>query len=549
MRRTNPPDDAIIEAVMETLRAVLRRRLGRDARLGLDARDEFPAELIAELFGPEVGLHLLALPVEVGGLGGGAGVLFRAAEEVSRVDLGAGTSILATTLGIDPLVVGATDAQRARWLGRVADEGLIVAYGVTEPGAGSNVAALRTTADPVADDCSNLSAYRLNGTKQFITNGGVAGLHTILARTPGGPSFFVVESDTPGLSVGPPEEKHGIRASNTAQVILEDVLVPADQLIGGEEGRGLEQANEVFGFTRLMVAACALGVGEEALARAVAYAKARQQFGEPLIAKQGFTHKLLVPHAVRLEAARAACDEVIARIDNGEGGLVVEGSVAKYFTSEAGVAAADAAMQAHGGYGYIREFEVEKLLRDVRITTIFEGTSEIQQLIIGMYRWRGVVRSKGGFYRDQAVSLRAHGTDAPHGEARESAALAADALAELVLTCHRHRLPRQQHVLFELARLAAEVETALALARKVSKLPGDPGDPGALLGLAARLHACDAARAVVVTGLELLVGSGRCTDEEIATFRTAIRFDEVLAAGSGRLSDMDAVAAALASTD
>ncbi len=542
MRRPSELDEGVLDAVLDTLHAVLRRRLARDVRLELDDRHEFPADLVAELFGPEVGLQLVMLPTEVGGLGGDARSLFRVSEEVSRIDLGFGTSLLATCLGIDPLVVAGTDAQQKRWLGKVADEGLIVAYGVTEPAAGSNVAALKTTAEPMADACSNLASYRLNGTKQFITNGGVAGLYTILARTPGGPSFFVVERDTPGLSVGPAEYKHGIRASNTTQVFLEDVVVPADQLIGGEEGKGLEQAGEVFGFTRLMVAACALGVGSEALARAVAYAKEREQFGEPLIAKQGYTHKLLVPHAVRLEAARALCDEVVARIDAGERGLAVEGSVAKYFTTEAGLAAADAAMQAHGGYGYIREFEVEKLLRDVRITTIYEGTSEIQQNIIGMYRWRGTVRSKGGFYRDQAAALRAAGADAPHAEARESAALAADALAELVLTCHRNRLLRQQAVLFELARLATEVEAALALARKVASLPEDSAGPAALLGPAARLHASAAAHAVAVEGLELLTGSGKLDAEGLEAFRGAARFDAALGTARGRLADMDRVA-------
>ncbi len=542
MRRPTPPDDAILEAVLDTLHAVLDRRLDRDTRLDLDRREAFPAEVIEELFGPDVALHLVMLPADVGGLGGDARSLFRVSEEVSRVDLGFGTSLLATCLGIDPLVVAGTDAQRERWLGKVAREGLIVAYGVTEPAAGSNVAALRTTAEPVADACANRAGYVLNGTKQFITNGGVAGLYTILARTPGGPSFFVVERDTPGLSVGPPEDKHGIRASNTTQVILEDVRVPAEQLIGEEEGKGLDQAGEVFGFTRVMVAACALGVGCEALSRTVAYAKDRQQFGEPLIAKQGYTHKLLVPHAVRLEAARALCEEVVARIDAGERGLAVEGSVAKYFTTEAGLAAADAAVQAHGGYGYIREFEVEKLLRDVRITTIYEGTSEIQQNIIGMYRWRGTVRSKGGFYRDQASALRAPGPDAPHAVARESAALAADSLAELILTCHRNRLPRQQYVLFELARLAAEVEAALALTRKVVDR-GAGGDPAAdLLGPAARLHGADAARSVAVDGLALLAGSAALDHDALDAFRGAICIDAVLATAGGRLADLDRVA-------
>ena len=544
MRRPSPPDAQTLDAILETVRAVARRRLDRDTRLALDAADEFPRALIDEVFGPEIALHLVMLPREVGGLGGGAVAQFRVSEELARIDLGVGTSLLVTCLGIDPLVVGGTDEQKQRWLGRVADEGLLVAYAVTEPAAGSDVASLRTTAEPLSDGCANCRAYRLNGTKQFITNGGEADLFTVLARTPAGPSFFVIERGTPGLSSGPPELKHGIRASNTTQVILEDVEVPADQLIGGEEGKGLVQAGEVFGFTRLMVAACGLGVGEEALARAVAYGRERHQFGEPLVAKQGFTHKLLVPHAVRLEAARAYCEDIARRLDEGEGGLSVEGSVAKYFATEAGVAATSAALQAHGGYGYIREYELEKMLRDVRITTIYEGTSEIQQNIIGMYRWRGVVRSKGEIYRAQARALRAHEPADRALVARESAALAADALAELVLDCHRHRLPRQQHVLFELARMAAEVETAIALARKVAAL--DPADPTtALLDPSARLHAGDAARAVMVTGFELLGGSGRVEPAEVKGFHERIHHDRILATVAGRLADMDLLARAL----
>lgn len=525
-------DDETLGMILESLRTVSERRLGKARRLELDELDEFPHELVREMLGPELGLHLLFLPEEVGGLGGGGRDLFRVSEEMARVDLGVATAFLAIALGVDPIVVGGTAEQKARWLGRIADEGLIVAYGVTEPEAGSNVASLKTVAEPVAGADGSVTAYRLTGTKQFITNGGVAAVYTILAKTPAGPSFFVVEREAPGLSTGAPERKHGIRASNTAQVILDGVEVPTDQLLGLAEGKGLEQANQVFGFTRLMVAAFGLGCGEEALARAIAYAQERQQFGEPLYAKQGFTHKLIVPHAVRLEAARAYCEEVAARLDAGEPGLQTEGAVAKLFASEAGNAAADAALQAHGGYGYTQEYEVEKIRRDVRITTIYEGTSEILQSIIGTMRWRSVVRSKGGFYRDLATALRERGTG-------EAAALAADALAALYLACHERRLPREQWVMFELARLSAEVETAVALARKAT------GSWPELLVPCARLHGAAAARDVAVTGLRVLQASGRYTEEEVEAFRRAIRFDDLMATSIGEMEEMDRVAAAL----
>ena len=529
-------DDETLGFVLQTLKTVTERRLDQETRLHLDEEEEFPVELVNEMLGPELGLHLLFLPEEVGGLGGGGRDLFRVSEEMARVDLGVATAFLAIALGVDPIVVGGTDEQKQHWLGRIAEEGLIVAYGVTEPEAGSNVARLKTVAEPIVDDEGAVRAYRIEGTKQFITNGGVAQIYTVLARTPGGPSFFVIERETPGFSVGAPEKKHGIRASNTTQIVMEGVEVPADHLLGLVEGKGLEQANEVFGFTRMMVAAFGLGAGEEALARAVAYGLERIQFGEPLYRKQGFTHKLIVPHAIRLEASRAYCEEVAERLDAGEPGMQVEGAVAKLFATEAGNAAADAAIQAHGGYGYTHEYEVEKSRRDVRITTIYEGTSEIQQNIIGTHRWRMVVKTRGGFYRDMATSLRELGTG-------EAAALAADAMAETVLACHAKKLPREQWVMFELARLAAEVETAVVLARKAAN---DQSPRRELTMPCARLHAGAAARDVVVTGLRLLRACGRHDEEEIEAYRESIRFDEVMGTSVGELEEMNRVATAVA---
>jgi len=196
-------DADTLQAVLDTLRAVTDRELDRDERLRLDAADEFPTELMAELLGPNVGLHLLFLPDENGGLGGGAYDTFRLSEEISRIDLGVGTAFLAIALGLDPVKVAGTEQQRERWFRTVAEQGWIVAYGVTEPQAGSNVAAMRTTATPLTDEDGTVRGYRLNGVKQFITNGGVARLYTILARAPGGPSFFLVERGTPGLTSGP----------------------------------------------------------------------------------------------------------------------------------------------------------------------------------------------------------------------------------------------------------------------------------------------------------------------------------------------------------
>jgi len=528
-QQTTGLDDESLDFVLQTLKTVADRKLDAETRLRLDAEDTFPTELMQELLGPEVGLHLLFLPEDVGGLGGGGRDLLRVSEEMARIDLGVATAFLAIALGVDPIIVGGTSEQKQNWLARIADEGMIVGYAVTEPAAGSNVASLATVADPITDGEGTTTAYRITGTKQFITNGGVADLYTVLAKTPGGPSFFVVERSAAGITVGSHEIKHGIRASNTTQVIIEDVEVPADQLIGLEEGHGLNQANAVFGFTRLMVASFGLGAGEEALERSIQYAHERTQFGEILFKKQGFTHKLIVPHVVRLEAARAYCEMVARRLDGGEEGLQVEGAIAKLFATEAGNEAADAAIQAHGGYGYTHEYEVEKIRRDVRITTIYEGTSEILQSIIGTHRWRMNVRSKGQFYRDMAEALSAVDGDRP-------AALAADALAELFLLCHTTKLPREQWAMFELARLAAEVETAVQLSLKAD----DNSSPQAeFFAVCAKLHAISAARDVAQTGLRLLLASGRYDSDAIEQWRDAAGFEACLAASAGEMALMD----------
>ena len=535
-QQTTGLDDESLDFVLQTLKTVAQRKLDAETRLRLDAEDTFPHDLMQELLGPEVGLHLLFLPEDVGGLGGGGRDLLRVSEEMARIDLGVATAFLAIALGVDPIIVGGTSEQKQLWLGRIADEGMIVGYAVTEPAAGSNVASLATIAEPVVDSDGTPTAYRITGTKQFITNGGVADLYTVLAKTPGGPSFFVVERSTSGISVGNHEIKHGIRASNTTQVIFEDVEVPADQLIGLKEGHGLNQANAVFGFTRLMVASFGLGAGEEALDRAIQYAHERTQFGEILFAKQGFTHKLIVPHVVRLEAARAYCEMVARRLDAGETGLQVEGAVAKLFATEAGNQAADAAIQAHGGYGYTHEYEVEKIRRDVRITTIYEGTSEILQSIIGTHRWRMNVRSKGGFYRGMAETLT--GKETGH-----SAALAATALAELFLLCHTTKLPREQWAMFELARLAAEVETAVQLSLKAA---GDSSPQSEFFTVCANLHATSAARDVAQTGLRLLLASGRYDSDAIDQWRKAAEFEGCLAVSAGEMTLMDRLVALLA---
>lgn len=298
-------DGETLDLLLSTLKDYAARELTPELLLELDRKDEFPVKVLKDLYDPErIGLHLLSVPEEQGGLGGGAYDIYRVSEAMAATDLGIATGVLATFLGSDPLNVGGTPEQKATWLGRLAREGLLMAYGATEPQAGSDLAALATQAVPVTED-GQVTGYRLTGRKQWISNGGVADAYTILANAPGGPSWFIVERGAAGFSHGKPEDKHGIRSSNTASLYLEDVFVPVDRLVGGVEGKGLAQAQAVFGYTRLMVAAFGLGAGWAALQRAIRYSQQRVQAGAPLSQKQGYTHKLIVPNACRLEAARA----------------------------------------------------------------------------------------------------------------------------------------------------------------------------------------------------------------------------------------------------
>jgi alkylation response protein AidB-like acyl-CoA dehydrogenase len=544
--------------VLESLKEFGRRELPDELLLELDAEERFPEELVRQIFGPEIGLHLLFLPEEVGGMDAGALDICTVSEALAGLDLGVATSVLATALGTDPLLVGGTPAQKERWLTRIADEGLLVAYGVTEPGAGSNLAAIRSRAEPTTLD--GKPAYRLNGQKCFITNGSVADLYTILANTPGGPSFFVVEKGTKGLIPGRKESKHGIRASDTAEVLLEDVVLPADHLVGGVEGQGLAQAAEVFGYTRLMVAAFGLGAGVDAQRRAIAYARERVQFDTTLVSKQGLTHKLILPHVARLQAARAYVQEVARRIDAGEEELQVEGSIAKLFATEAGGQAADAAVQVHGGYGYVREYFVEKIRRDVRITTIYEGTSEINQEVAGRGRWRQLLIGRGKLYEDLAVEMKGLGSGAPDvGAARLEAS--ARAMVALVQHARKARLGRQQHVIFELARAVAALESAAAFSRKAAgwqahagRLPetthqgwpeGWPADMAAM----ARLQAAEACGVVANVVFGVLAGTATLSPKAAANQDGALHPGRMLAGFYGAVKDMDQLAARLPTED
>jgi alkylation response protein AidB-like acyl-CoA dehydrogenase len=528
--------------ILDTLKQYAERRLSADYLLELDHEDKFPREVLRELYDPmQLGLHLLFIPEEQGGLGGGAYDIYRISELMAAIDLGIATGVLATFLGADPISVGGTEAQRDHWMGKVAEEALLVAYGATEPQAGSDLGALRTKAEPVSEN-GEVVGYKLNGRKQWISNGGVADLYTILALAPGGPSWFIVEGHVPGFTQGKPEDKHGIRASNTAALFLEDVYVPADRLVGGEEGKGLSQAQAVFGYTRLMVGAFGLGAGWEALRRAIRYSQERIQAGSPLSQKQGYTHKLIVPNAVRLEAARAYIEWTAERLDESDGeGLETEGAVAKYWATEAGNTAAEDAIQALGGYGYTKEYMVEKIKRDVRITTIYEGTSEIMELTIGRDRWQEHLKSRGRYYQDWAERLDAVHAESPQNGA-DFAAAALRALAVIMERCRLDRLTRQQHIFFRLGELITYAETAAIFSQRVTSHPTDaiPLNVPTRQALA-RIHARDAALKAATDGLRWTIGAGQ-TDPALAD---SLGLPAIYQAQSDLIADMDFAAAQL----
>ena len=531
-------DAEMLEQILTTLHDYAAANLPSSRLLEIELGHEFPEKVMKDLYDPgQIGLHLLTIPEEFGGLGGGAYDIYRVSEAMASIDLGIATGVLATFLGTDPINVGATPEQKKDWLSALAEHGHFYAYGATEPQAGSDLGALTTTAVPV-EEAGKVVGYRISGRKQWISNGGVADRYTILANAPGGPTWFLVDRGTEGFTYGKPEDKHGIRASNTAALFLENVYVPADRLIGLVEGRGLAQAQAVFGYTRLMVAAFGLGAGCDALRRAVRYSQERVQGGGPLSQKQGYTHKLIVPNAVRLEAARAYIEWVAERLDAGEDDLATEGAVAKYLATEAGNKAAEDAIQALGGYGYTREYMVEKIKRDVRITTIYEGTSEIMEWTIARDRWQLHLKSRGQYFVEWAQRAEARHAQSPNVGAGW-AAVALRSLAALLERARLDRLTRNQHVLFRLGELVAYAETAANFAERAACSPSNASglEPQTLQAMA-RIHARDAVLKVATEGLRWGIGAGQ-TDPGLAR---ALNLEAALAAQAGLVEDMDAVA-------
>jgi len=487
------------QMVIETVRQLKNRLLTREKILEYDKNEFFPEEAIREMLGPDIGLQLLFISEDFGGMGGGARDCCAVIREMCKICLGIGTAFFAIQLGAEPIIVGGTEEQKTKWLGKISEGNCLVAYAVTEPGAGSNLAALKTNA------------------------------------------FFVVEKGTPGFVQGRGEEKHGIRTSNTSPLSFTDVFVPAENLIGEVPGMGMKQAGKVFGYTRLMVAAMALGPCEAALEIVIPYAKERIQFGSPLSEKQGYTHKLVVPHAVRLQAATAYMDEIAIRLDSGESDLHVEGSIAKLFATESANKAADDAIQALGGYGYIAEFEVEKIKRDVKITCIYEGTSEIQQSIISTFRWKATRKTKGEFYKTIRQEMEKLDSAVDDAGCRFYG-LAAGVLNETVMLAHDNRLIRLQHVMFTLADMMTHVEVGASMARKAVALTKAGDSEAENFKAMSRIFADEVVQLVSRNALKVLMGSGVFDQKAAHDFMETNSYSQLVCSSLNVINDMDLVA-------
>ncbi|MCK9329605.1 MAG: acyl-CoA dehydrogenase family protein [Candidatus Cloacimonetes bacterium] len=342
-----------------------------------DEEGIFPWDIVeimaqSDLFG-------VMVPENYGGLSGKVTDLIVVTEELCKIDAGTSLAFGATGLGIYPILLGASEEQKQKYLPAVAEGKRLAAFALTEANAGSDAGNIQTTATKDGD------YYVLNGTKQWITNGGEAELYTVFAmtdKTKGarGCSCFIVEKDTPGFTFGKKENKMGIRASATRELIFEDCRIPKENLIS-REGMGFMIAMKTFDKSRPMVAAQAIGIAQGALDVAAKYVKERQQFGKPVSSFQGVQF-MLADMATQIEAARALIYQTAKMIDEGCKNYSKESAMCKYFASDVAMKVTIDAVQLLGGYGYMKEYPVEKMMRDAKIMQIYEGTNQIQRGIV-----------------------------------------------------------------------------------------------------------------------------------------------------------------------
>lgn len=335
-----------------------------------DRKGECPIELFKPAM--DMGLHMLEIPEEYGGAGMDYETTAMIFEELAKVDAGYADTLVTTFVALRNVILAGTPEQ-ARYFADVIAEGKFACFAITESGAGSDAGALRSTAVPDGDD------YILNGTKTFATNGECASLYIAFFKTEEGITAFMIDRDTPGFSVGAHEDKMGFRLSNTTDLIFEDVRVPASNIIG-KKGEGLKIALNSLNLSRAFISTLGVGIMQRALDEAVAYAKVREQFGKPII-KFEMVQQMLADMAIKVEASRCLVNNTMKMMD--QGSLVrKEGSITKTFVTDCMQEVTSNAVQIFGGYGYSREYPVEKLMRDAKIFQIFEGTNQIQRQTI-----------------------------------------------------------------------------------------------------------------------------------------------------------------------
>ncbi len=345
----------------------------------LDEKGEFPWGIIEVL--AQSDLFRVFLPTEYGGLGGGVLELCLVTEELSKACSGVAVSYAASALGAFPILLYGTEEQKKKYLPDIASGKKLAAFALTEPEAGSDASALQTMAVKKDDH------YLLNGTKCFITNGGEAEIYTIIAMTDKkkgarGASALIVEKGAEGFTFGKKEDKMGIRASATRELVFSDCKVPKENLIG-REGMGFLVAMKTFDSSRPGIGAQAVGIAQGALDRAIDYARQRVQFGQPISSFQGIQH-MLADMATQVEAARALVYAAARMVDKGCKDIARPSAMSKLFASDVAMKVTTDAVQIFGGYGYMKEYLVEKMMRDAKITQIYEGTNQIQRNIIAL---------------------------------------------------------------------------------------------------------------------------------------------------------------------
>ncbi len=347
-------------------------------RAELDKTGDFPWEIMKIL--AQADMFRIFVPSEYGGLGTGSLELCLVVEELSRICLGISTTYAANALGTYPIILFGTEEQKKKYLPDIADGKRLVAFALTEPSAGSDAGGIQTTAVKDGD------FYILNGRKQWITNGGEAEIYTVIAltdKTKGarGASAFIVEKGTAGFNFGKKEDKMGIRASATRELIFEDCKIPKENLLG-KEGMGFIVAMKTLDQSRVGVGAQGVGVAQGAFEEAAKFAKQRIQFGQPVISFQAVQH-MLADMAIQIEAARALVYSVARYIDSGAKDITKASAIAKTFATDVAMKVTVDAVQVMGGSGYMKDYPVEKMMRDAKILQIYEGTNQIQRNVIG----------------------------------------------------------------------------------------------------------------------------------------------------------------------